>query len=61
MSTFYEQVAAFRKALLLHTMAAARGNRCAAARQLGMQRTYLCRLLRVYEIPQGYGKSTGAR
>lgn len=50
MSTFYEQVAAFRRALLLHALASAGGRRYAAARLLGLQPTYLYRLLKQHGI-----------
>ena len=50
MSTFYEQAAAFRKALLLHALAATGERRYRAARLLGVQPTYLYRLLKQHGI-----------
>ena len=48
-------VDAFRASLLRSTLAAHNGNRSRAAKALGIQRTYLCRLLRYHcpEIPPG--------
>ena len=59
MSTFYEQAAAFRKALLLHALAATGERRYRAARLLGVQPTYLYRLLKQHGIETR--KSTGVR
>lgn len=44
--TYAQQIEAYRRALLEHALAEAGGNRTQAARALGLQRTYLGRLLR---------------
>lgn len=44
--TFRDAVIAFKRQLLLDTLATTAGNRTAAARVLGLQRTYLQRLIR---------------
>jgi DNA-binding NtrC family response regulator len=45
---FAAAVDAFKARLLAETLAANGGNRTRTARALGLQRTYLCRLLRYY-------------
>jgi DNA-binding NtrC family response regulator len=47
---FHTQVESFRKKLLEETLAKFAGNQTKAAEQLGLQRTYLARLLKQYEI-----------
>jgi DNA-binding NtrC family response regulator len=44
--TWYEAVAAFKRELIEHALACTGGNRTHAARILGLQRTYLLRLMR---------------
>lgn len=48
--TYHEAVASFKHELLRHALCAHGGNRTHAARTLGLQRTYLLRLLRVFKI-----------
>jgi hypothetical protein len=43
---WYEAVAAFKRELVEHALACTGGNRTQAARVLGLQRTYLLRLMR---------------
>lgn len=50
MSVYADAVAAFRRELLTRVLAEHGGNRARAARALGLQRTYLCRLLRAQGI-----------
>jgi DNA-binding NtrC family response regulator len=47
---FHSQVDSFRKKLLEETLAKFGGNQTKAAEHLGLQRTYLARLLKQYEI-----------
>jgi Nif-specific regulatory protein len=44
--TYHEAVAAFKREVLRHALTAHGGNRTRAARALGLQRTYLLRLIR---------------
>ena len=44
--TFRDAVIAFKRQLLVDTLATTAGNRTSAARVLGLQRTYLQRLIR---------------
>ena len=44
--SYYELVRAYKRALILGAVAAADGNRTRAAAQLGMNRSYLLRLIR---------------
>ena len=46
----HEAVRQFKRELITMTLEAARGNRSEAARRLGIQRTYLHRLIRELEI-----------
>jgi DNA-binding NtrC family response regulator len=47
---FHAEVHAARRAILVTAMVKHGGNRTHAARDLGLQRTYLMRLLREYEL-----------
>ena len=47
---FHQAVTEFRRRLIVETLAAHQGNRSAAARALGLQRTYLFALIREYGI-----------
>lgn len=47
---YHEAVAAFKRQLLVHMLAAHGGNRTRTARALGLQRTYLLRLLREFGL-----------
>ena len=47
---FHEIVEQFRRTLIIETLRAHKGNRTAAARAIGLQRTYLLRLIREYGI-----------
>lgn len=47
---YHRQVDAFKKDLLERTLRAHAGNRTHAANALGLQRTYLLRLIRAFEI-----------
>ena len=49
-SPFHEEVENFKKALIRTTLEAHGGNRTHAARALGLQRTYLLRLIRQFEV-----------
>jgi len=49
-SAFHQGVDAYKKQLLQTTLEAHHGNRTHAARALGLQRTYLLRLMRDFEI-----------
>ena len=49
-SAYHQGVEAFKKQLLQTTLEAHRGNRTHAARALGLQRTYLLRLMRDLEV-----------
>jgi DNA-binding NtrC family response regulator len=49
-SAFHQGVEAYKKQLLQVTLEAHGGNRTHAARALGLQRTYLLRLMRELEI-----------
>lgn len=44
--TYHEAVARFKITLIEQTLEKHQGNRTHAARELGLQRTYLCRLIR---------------
>ena len=48
--TFHDQVHAFRRALLAHTLASTGGNVSQTARLLNLHRTYACRLIREYGL-----------
>ena len=54
-SAYHKEVENFKKQLLQTTLEAHSGNRTYAARALGLQRTYLLRLMRDFEIhvPRG--------
>ena len=47
---YHDQVRAFRTSLILDALTGHRGNRTHAARALGLQRTYLVRLMRDLNI-----------
>lgn len=49
-STYHQAVAAFKKHLILTTLESHRGNRTRTARALGLQRTYLIRLIQDFDI-----------
>jgi len=51
---FHEAVRLFRRHLLMEALTANMGNRSSTARALGIQRTYLARLIRQYgiEVPR---------
>lgn len=49
-SAFHQGVETYKKQLLQTTLEAHRGNRTHAARALGLQRTYLLRLMRDFRI-----------
>lgn len=49
-SAFHKEVDEFNKQLIRTTLGAHGGNRTYTARALGLQRTYLLRLLRQFEI-----------
>lgn len=53
--TFYAQRRAFEVALIRRTLEEHRGNRTHAARALGLQRTYLLRLMREYHVRERSG------
>jgi DNA-binding NtrC family response regulator len=50
----------FRRRVIAHHLAATEGNVCRAARSLGIQRTYLARLMRGYGLV-GSGRRDWAR
>jgi len=50
MAMFSEQVNAFRRSLLAHTLNSTGGNVSQTARLLGLHRTYVCRLIREYGL-----------
>jgi len=49
-SSYNENVGAYRRQLILKALAEAQGNRAAAAKALGLQRTYLSRLIKTLRI-----------
>ena len=49
-TTYHKEVDAFKKALIRAALEAHGGNRTYAARALGLQRTYLLRLIREFGI-----------
>ncbi len=49
-SAYHQEVETFKKQLLQSTLVAHQGNRTHAARALGLQRTYLLRLMRDLEV-----------
>lgn len=49
--TWHAAIAAFKRALIERALADAGGNRTRAARSLGLQRTYLLRLMREMGVP----------
>lgn len=57
---YHRAVAAFRKQLVEAALRKHRGNRSVAARQLGLQRTYLCRLIREFgiDVPPDHDRLT---
>ena len=50
-ATWHVAIAAFKRALIERALADAGGNRTRAARSLGLQRTYLLRLMREMGVP----------
>lgn len=48
--TWHEAVLGFKRRLIEHTLRATGGNRTRAARALGLQRTYLLRLIRALGV-----------
>jgi DNA-binding NtrC family response regulator len=50
LQTYHEAVTNFKRELLRSVLAAHGGNRTRAARALGLQRTYLLRLLREFAL-----------
>jgi DNA-binding NtrC family response regulator len=51
--TYHEAVACFKREFLRQMLAAHGGNRSRTARALGLQRTYLLRLLRSFDLQDG--------
>jgi Nif-specific regulatory protein len=49
-SSYNENVGAYRRQLILKALAETQGNRAAAAKALGLQRTYLSRLIKTLRI-----------
>ena len=49
--TWHAAIAVFKRALIERALADAGGNRTRAARSLGLQRTYLLRLMREMGVP----------
>lgn len=49
-SAFHQEVETFKKQLITTTLEAHGGNRTRAARTLGLQRTYLLRLIREFGL-----------
>ncbi len=49
-SPYHKQVREFQVKLITETLISGRGNRSHAARVLGLQRTYLIKLIREYKI-----------
>lgn len=50
MGSYSESIEAYRRQLILRALTDARGNRAAAAKSLGLQRTYLSRLIKTLNI-----------
>jgi DNA-binding NtrC family response regulator len=61
--TFYQAVEQFRRKLLIEALTTHCGNRTAAARALGIRRSYLQRLIRRHrvEAPRECASSTSAK
>jgi len=61
-ATWHAAIAAFKRALIERALADAGGNRTRAARALGLQRTYLLRLMRemggLASMPKDAGRCT---
>ncbi len=55
-SGYYQGVKDFKREFLLRTLEASNGNRTRAAKILGLQRTYLHRLIRTFSLPISCGK-----
>lgn len=49
-SAYHKEVESFKKELIRTTLETTAGNRTQAARRLGLQRTYLLRLIREFGI-----------
>ncbi|MCI0547851.1 MAG: hypothetical protein L0027_11295 [Candidatus Rokubacteria bacterium] len=60
-TTFHSAVTEFKRRLLEATLTQAGGNRTRAARSLGLQRTYLLRLIREFDIRVPPAALPGAR
>ena len=58
---FHGAVSDFKRRLLEATLTQAGGNRTRAARALGLQRTYLLRLIREFEIRVPAGQMSARR
>jgi DNA-binding NtrC family response regulator len=50
--SYHEAIDGYRREVILHALAQAGGNRAAAARILGLQRTYLLRLMKSFRVPE---------
>ncbi len=50
LQTYHEAVAAFKREFLMRMLEAHNGNRSRTARDIGLQRTYLLRLLRDFGL-----------
>ncbi len=50
MTKYAEVVHAFKRDLIARTLADCAGNRSEAARRLGLERQYLCRLIKAYGV-----------
>lgn len=60
--TYHQTVTRFKRTLLVHALAAHGGNRTRTARTLGLQRTYLLRLIREFGLecpPDARPRSNG--
>ena len=56
--TWHASIAAYKRALIERALADAGGNRTRAARALGLQRTYLLRLMREMGVPTAMPRPT---
>src|SRR5499426_751804 len=48
--SYHESIDEYRREVIVNALAQARGNRAAAARSLGLQRSYLLRLMKTFQI-----------
>ncbi len=55
---YHEVVAEFKRQFLTHMLAAHGGNRTATARTLGLQRSYLIRLIRQYGLGRSFRRNS---